>query len=523
MIPPMRLLTRALHILAPAGAEGASSHPLLRRLTIAGSLTCAMLLLARSGTALALGGGGVGGFGGGGGGGGGGGFGGGGFVGGGGGGGGGGGSVAGFVFFLLIVLLYALVGASRQWRSARRSEQREPLSWRSLLRAARRVLLWPIDLAIERRRLGRRTERVKLAAAEASEMDPRFASEVVCGDAQTLFCAIQKAWTEDDRDRLGHLVGKDLMSEWERRLSGFALRGWTNEIELCGSVHAAYVGLRNASDDLDKRAVVRITARVRDIVIDRGGNTIHRLNSVKDTHHVCEYWTLGVSGEGWRLMSIEQHREGLHELTEPILPTPWADTSALQREATLEQAAGARIENSQIAEIAGAEIAADARAAALDISLVDDRFAPRVLAAEAEHAVATWAEAIDGDDSSLATMATPVAVQELLYPGDPSCGRRLVVRGPRVRSLHIAALNARDMPPTMVVELKVTGRRYVEDRTTTTVLSGDRSVVISFGLAWRMELTDDDAHPWRIGEVVQPAERDSRLVKLQAAAGDGPT
>jgi hypothetical protein len=494
------------------------------RPALAGCLT-SVAILAMPGNAFALGGGGVGGFGGGGGGDGGGGGGGGGFGGGFGGGGGGGGegqggAVGGLVFFALLVLLYVLAGAFRQWRSTRGSEQREPWSWGSLVSLARRVLLWPIDLVVERVRLRRRTEMVRLAAAEASEIDPRFAPEVVCGGAETLFCAIQKAWTEDNRDQLGQLVGKNLMTEWDRRLSGFALRGWTNEIELCGAVHADYVGLRNATEDLEKRAVVRITARVRDVVIDRHGNTIHRVNSVKDTHHVCEYWTLGVSGSDWMLASVEQHHEGLHELTEPILPTPWSDTRALHREATLEQAAEARIENSQIGEIAAADFAPDARAAALDISLVDDRFAPRVLTAEAEHAVAAWAEAIDGDDTALESMASSAAIQELLYPGDQTCSRRLVVRGPRVRAVHITALNARATPPTMVVELKVSGRRYVEDRTTTTVLSGDRSVETSFRLAWLMELTDDDAHPWRIGAVIRPGE-DHRLTGRQVAPADG--
>ena len=369
------------------------------------------------------------------------------------------------------------------------------------------MVLWPIDLLIEWRRLGRRREQFRLAAAEASEDDPHFATEVECERAEQLFRSIQAAWTADDRAELARLVGRDLMVEWERRLQGFALRGWTNQIDLKGPVHVDYVGLRDAADERSKRAVVRIATRVRDVVIDQHANTIHRINSISDMHHICEYWTLGLSRDRWILLSIEQHHEGLHQLAEPVFPSPWSDTKALQREATLEQAAAARIGNAQVREIAGATLSGGARAAALDISLVDDRFAPRVLATEVDYAVGVWAEAIDGDDAPLHAVASTAAVQELLYPGDASSGRRLVVRGVRVRGVEIVELAAREMPPAMVVQLRASGRRYIEDRTTTTVLSGDRSVESSFTLSWRMELTDDPAHPWRIAAVLDPGAR----------------
>lgn len=470
------------------------------------SLACAVALslaLVTPSAAPALGGGGVGGFGGGGGGGGfgggGGGFGGGGRgFGGGFGGGSGAAPVAGIIVLVAVLALYILIGSGLHWRASRRAAAREPFS---LLRALRHVVLWPLDLIIERRRLRGRKQKVRLAAAEASEEDPRFAPEVVSAQAEQLFRAIQAAWTKDNRAALSQLVGKDLMIEWDRRLSAFALRGWENHVDIEGPVHADYVGLRNAPDDRSKRAVVRITARVRDVVIDKHGNTIHRANSMRDTHHVCEYWTLGLSEDKWIVVSIEQHREGLHELTEPLVPTPWSDTTELRREATVEQAAAARGESSQVREIAPATLASGARAAALDISLVDDRFAPRVLEAEVDYAVHVWSEAIDGDDSALNAVASSSAAQELLYPGDWSRSERLVVRGVRVRSAEIVQLEARATPPCMTVELHVRGVRYVEDRSTTTVLSGDKSLESSFAMRWRMELCDDDDHPWRIASV----------------------
>jgi predicted lipid-binding transport protein (Tim44 family) len=461
------------------------------------------VLLAFPAAAFALAGGGSGGFGGGGGGGG---FGGGGFGGGDGGGGPADGGTGPFVLgasFVLVVVLYGVAGLVREWRARRREEEREPFSLALLLGTVRRVALWPVDIAIEQRRLGPRARRVRLAAAEATATDERFAPDAVRADAERLFRTIQAAWTADDRDTLAHLVGPDLMIEWEERLKDFARRGWTNSVEVRGSVHVDYVGLRNVAKEADKRVVVRITARVDDVVLDRTGETIHRRHSVTDTHNVCEYWTLGLRKDRWTLVSIEQHREGLHQLEEPIVASPWSDTSALAREATLEQAAGNRVENDQIASIASPDLAHDARIAALDLSLVDDRFAPQLLATEVEHAVRAWAEAVDGEDTALDAVALPAAVAQLLYPGDPAHRHRLVVRGARVRAIRIVQLDAHDTPPSMLVELRVSGRRYVEDRSTAIIVHGNRSVETAFTLRWRMELTDDRAHPWRIAAVTE--------------------
>ena len=76
-----------------------------------------------------------------------------------------------------------------------------------------------------------------------------------------------------------------------------------------------------------------------------------------------------------------------------------------------------------------------------------------------------------------------------------------MVRGARVGSAEVVALDAHASPPAMTVELRVRGVRYVEDRATTTVLSGDKSIESSFTMRWRMELTDNDDHPWRIAAV----------------------
>ena len=67
-----------------------------------------------------------------------------------------------------------------------------------------------------------------------------------------------------------------------------------------------------------------------------------------------------------------------------------------------------------------------------------------------------------------------------------------------VRELRIVALDAQRSPAEMTVELEVHGCRYIEDRDTTAVLSGNPHTPSVFREHWRLTLDGDDAHPWRI-------------------------
>ncbi|MGI8922108.1 MAG: TIM44-like domain-containing protein [Solirubrobacteraceae bacterium] len=447
-------------------------RPAVRCTLLAG--TVGALLLAGAPSALARGGGGSSGFGGGGGGFGGGGRGGGGFFFFGGGGGGGGGAVL-FVIILIVVIVVvvgAVVGRIRYQRK----------------RAARE-------------------RRVELAAAEAAEEDPAFAPATVHAEASRLFKDVQKAWSAGDRDRLAHLAGPDVMREWTRRLDDFARRGWRNQVEVLSGPRVEYVGLVNRGDESQNHVVVRVEAWLRDEVIDSYGRVIPR-NEGRTEMSMSEYWTLGEHNGHWIVVSIEQGQEGDHQLDEAIVATPWADTTRLNEQAMVEQAVSDRLpDDVKVAEIAPADFAGDARVAAMDISVVDGRFAPDVLAAEVRRAVEAWAEAVDGDDSDLLRRAAPEAVSQLLHPNDPLARTRLVVRGPQVQEVRIAALDPKADPPTMAVELKIQGRRYIEDRDTAAVLSGSQQRTTTFHERWTLALEGDEDRPWRIVDVNAPAPR----------------
>jgi predicted lipid-binding transport protein (Tim44 family) len=353
-----------------------------------------------------------------------------------------------------------------------------------------------------RRRLSQRERRVSAAAAEAAEEDEAFAPDAVRSAASTLFAQVQAAWTAEDHVTLRRLVGPRLLGEWERRLADFRAKGWHNEVEVLDTPTVQYVGLTRGQAD---QVVVRIQARMRDVVHDFGGRQVKRPGHFGDTTTLLEYWTLQRRGDDWQLVSIEQGAEGAHALNEQLVATAASDDQALHDEALLETT-DAVPAGTDIAELADLSYDGDARAAALDLSLADGRFAPDVLEVSARRAVSAWAQAIDGDATRLRRLATTGAITDLLHPGDPSRATRLVVRGPQITKLAITGLDAQARPPRMTVDIQVKGRRYIEDRATTAVVSGDPTRERTFIERWTFALTGDDAQPWRVVAAAAPAQ-----------------
>jgi predicted lipid-binding transport protein (Tim44 family) len=358
-------------------------------------------------------------------------------------------------------------------------------------------LLTALQVRRMRRRRAVRARQVALAAAEAAADDEDFDPDRVAAAAERLCRDLYEAWSAQDRAALRARLGPDLMVEWERRLDDFERRGWHNECEIRNGPRIEYLGLVNRADDADDRVVVRVEATIRDVVRTRSGAVVRRRDSASEITTLAEYWTLGKRGDEWILLSIEQDKEGAHHLDAPLVASPWGD-DRLRDEAVTELAAADAVPTEQIAQYADLDFDGSARAAALDLAMVDGRFAPDVLEAAARRAVAAWAEAVDGDDAALEHVATPDAVQELLYAGDASARTRLVVRGPRLTALRITGLHADATPPAMTVEADVTGRRYREDRDTAAVLEGSREREATFTERWTMTLDGDERSPWRI-------------------------
>ncbi len=359
-----------------------------------------------------------------------------------------------------------------------------------------------------RRETRKRERRVELAAAEAADENPIFGPTAVRAAGAQLFTDIQLAWSSDDRMALRGLITPELLVEWERRLDDFERRGWRNVVEPVGPPQIEYVGIlrRDRGEaDLD-RVVIRLEAKLRDYVVDGGGRHIKRDGQFTESVRMREYWTLERRGEHWVLASIESGAEGEHSLKDRIVQTHWADEQSLQDEALVEVAVAQRAPDGfKIAELADLQFSGDARAAALDLSLADARFGPDILEVAARRAVEAWAVAVDGSDTELGKLATTDAVAEMLHPGDPSGRTRLVVRGPTVQRIRVVALDAAASPATMTIDVDMRGRRYIEDRDTTRVLSGSSTRLVGFTERWTFAITDEPDEPWRIVSVQTPA------------------
>jgi predicted lipid-binding transport protein (Tim44 family) len=361
------------------------------------------------------------------------------------------------------------------------------------------LLFLAIQTVRYRRKLREREGRVRTASAEAAEDDAYFAADELERHAVALFRAAQLAWDARDRPALAKLVGADLLVEWNRRLDDFDRKGWHNRVEVLADPKVDYVGIANREDDSEDRAVVRIEARLRAYVIDSNGNRIMRSGQKTENVTLVEYWTLARRDGIWMVQSIEQRAEGDHHLDEAIVASPWSDVERLEDEAVTELAvADALPDGFTTADLAEVEFEGDARARALDLSVADGRFAPDVLEAAARRAVGAWAEAVDGDDAALRRVASPEAVAELLYGGDVTRSTRLVVRGPRVRRIRIASVQVERLPATLTVEVELGGSRYVENRDTTSVVSGSRDAATTFTERWVLALDGPDDAPWRL-------------------------
>ncbi|HEV2768843.1 MAG TPA: hypothetical protein VGV40_01495 [Solirubrobacteraceae bacterium] len=168
-----------------------------------------------------------------------------------------------------------------------------------LRRASRRALA-----RLRGRRRRGRVRQVELAAVEAAKDDELLAPERVRMAADSLFRLVQLARGERDRGRLASLMGGELLTKWERRLASAAPG---ERVEVVGDVEVEYVGFTAASADESPRAVVLIEA---ELLIDG------------EARPLCEFWTLGLRGGRWTVLAIEGHREGSHQLNEPIGAAP---------------------------------------------------------------------------------------------------------------------------------------------------------------------------------------------------------
>ncbi len=339
--------------------------------------------------------------------------------------------------------------------------------------------------------LADREAAVRRAALEAAQDDPAFAPERVEARARALYLGVQRAWSADDLGALRGLVGPELLVEWEARLADYRRRGWRNLVEVLDGPEVRYVGLTNRAGTGEDRVVVRVAARLRDVAVDRSGRVM--VTDEGEVARIAEFWTLAPGRGSWQVVSVEQEREGAHQLRAPLVAAPEGDDARLRADAVMELAAADGVAAGAVGELLSPAFSGPARAAALDLSLVDGRFAPDVLATAVGEVVEAWAEAVDGPDARLAARTTPEALDALLHP--TGARERMVIRGLEVRGTTIVAVQG-GAAPEVALELEVSAVQYVEDRETAAVRAGDPRRRTRTRQRWRLRLRDDPRRPW---------------------------
>jgi predicted lipid-binding transport protein (Tim44 family) len=76
--------------------------------------------------------------------------------------------------------------------------------------------------------------------------------------------------------------------------------------------------------------------------------------------------------------------------------------------------------------------------------------------------------------------------------------------------VSIEDLDPNSQPATMTLSVEVNGRRYTEDRDTTTVVSGSKDRATTFTEYWTLALAGPDETPWRLVK----ATRSRKAAKL---------
>jgi len=385
-----------------------------------------------------------------------------------------------FFIFIFFAVIWAMGRAAAQTKMKAATWSRQYAKWRDETTEGRRT---------------RRAKQIPPAARTAAEDDPHFAQDAVTQGAERLFRAIQDAWDARDQAALRTMVAPELMVEWSRRLNDFDRRGWHNRVAVKG-LRTEYVGMTNRADDDRDLVVVRVSALLDDYVLDGNGNVIPHSGNPSTEAHLREYWTLGMRDGRWMLLSIEQDDEGEYQLEAPLITLPEDDVGAIRDEAVVELGVDAKAPpGTRLGDLVDVDFADDALTAARDLALIDGRLNPDVIEVSVRRAISGWAEAVDGEDEALLDVAPPAIAQDLLHPDGAQT--RLVVRGPKMRKATVSELDPSD-PIRVAIEAEVTGVRYIEDRDTVAVVSGDKNAERTFTERFVLQLTDDPENPWQL-------------------------
>jgi hypothetical protein len=335
-----------------------------------------------------------------------------------------------------------------------------------------------------------RANRAHFAAVEAAEDNPSFSPDAIEQYVTGIVALADGLWRGGKRGALDGSPDADLVTAWARSRQSWLGSG----LEAKGKPSVDFLRVVNREDEKEDRVVVRVRLHI---------HCKHpRLGLVALRYvRLDERWTLGRSEGRWVLLSVDGDPLAGPVLTAPLVPDPSYDTERLREESLAEFASAQKVD----ADVAlGDLVSADVPPAfaLLDLSVVDGRFLPALIAAELAHLVEVWEEAVTGSEAAFEDLASADARAALLRPGP---GRRFVMRDAVLKSWEPTRLDLSRRPPAIEVMLDVVAARYVEtddgsDRV------GNQNDERLMALTWVLELTDSARAPWRLAASNNPAE-----------------
>lgn len=351
---------------------------------------------------------------------------------------------------------------------------------RAVARSERRV-----ELRVLTRERARRAERVAVAA---SVDDPAFSPEVIRASVTEMLDAAEGVWAGRDDREYRRRSDIQLIREWAVSRGEQIGKG----LRIVGRPNIEVVGVVNRAGENEDRAVVRMHLRIhRDpkaSANERGDGTIlaQRIAPIE------ERWTLARRSGQWRLAAIGGDTELDVRIHSPLIATPAEDEGRVRESALREVAGVESTPTANLGELISPDLAAPDQLR--ELSVLDDRFSPDLLAAALRHLVQAWEDYADGSRQPLEEVATARAIQALVHPGH---GRREdLIRDAELATWKVLHVDPGPRAPRIRVQVEVRSAAVAGDGR----WNDPSPRRVKQALVWTLELEGDEGHEpgWKL-------------------------
>jgi hypothetical protein len=334
-----------------------------------------------------------------------------------------------------------------------------------------------------------RASRAHYAAIEAAEDNPIFSPDAIEHSVAEIVDIADNLWRTGRAQALRSRPDAGLIRAWTRTRQSWLGSGIAFE----GKPSIDLLRVVNRDDDKEDRVDLRVRLHL---------HCKHpRIGLVATRYvHLDERWTLGHNEGRWVLLSVDGDPLAGPVLTAPLVPTPSFDTDRLREESLAELANAQKVGHDvDLSELVGHD--EPPALALLDLSVLDGRFLPALIAAELAHLLDAWEEAVTGSEAPLAALASADARAALLRPARNT---RLIIRDAVLKSWEPTRLDLSNQPLAIEVALDVEAVRYVVTDGGG-YRAGNEDDPRHMNLTWILELTDSEPTPWQLAKSNSPA------------------